>query len=224
MSTTAVRIEEPGSAVAPMGRRLSRPGLRDRRLLAGVLLILVSALLGARLLGTGSEGAAVWVARGDLPAGLALRGADLLPTTADVASGASPYLSAERPVPEGLVLVRDVGAGELVAASALAPASAAAAHRTVAVPVEPFHGAEDLARGDRVDVYVTPSQEGAGPVTPVLLASAAEVVMVDGDDGRFGGGEASGIAVSVPESEVATVVGGIGGGRVDVVRVPGAGS
>ena len=187
----------------------------------GVLIVLLSTVLGARLLGSGSHGTPVWVARHDLAAGLALRAGDVEVRDVELSSSAPRYLSAATPFPDGLVLSSDVVAGELIPASALSPASGTDDRRIVTVPVDRFHVPADLARGERVDVYVTPRGAADGNGVSSLIARGVDVLDVDDASASFGGDAAtSGVSVSVPAAAVAALVGGLGRGVVDVVRVP----
>lgn len=209
----------PGSpAVSPSGVRLSRPSWRDRRLVVGVALVLASTVLGARLLGTSDDRITVWAARHDLTSGNALRASDVEPRRVRLDDASVRYLAVDGDVPRGLVLTRSVGRGELVPATAISAGVPSADLRTVTVPVDRFHVADDLARGERVDVFVTPDSGGAAGRARLLVADV-EVVDVEQDQGRFGGASASrGIAVAVPVAAAATLVGGLSGGTVDVVR------
>ena len=180
--------------------------------------MLVSTVLGARVLGAGDTGTPVWVARHHLAAGLTLRASDVEARAVSVRGSAALYVSAAQPLPTGVVLAREVDRGELLPASAVGPARAGAEQRTVSVPVEGHHAAASLARGDLVDVYVTPGH-GDAPVAPVLLATRAVVVDVEDGDGRFGGGTGRGVELAVPAGGVAALVGGLTRGTVDVVRV-----
>ena len=208
-----------GGRGSPSALRLRRPSWRDRRLVVGAVLLLASTVLGARLLGAPDPGVAVWSARHDLPAGLGLRADDLELRRVHLDASAPRYVEASTSVPQGLVLARPVGSGELLPVSAVAPPSTPPDLRVVTVAVDRFHVADDLERGERVDVYVTPDA-GQGSSTSRLLAADADVVDVMQDGGGFGGsGSSNGIAVAVPAAAVPLLVGGLGAGTVDIVRV-----
>src|SRR6478735_6337410 len=145
----------PIAASSPSALRWSRPSWRDRRFVIGVVLVLTSTLLGARLLGTSDGGVTVWAARTDLTSGLALRASDLEPRRVHLDDAGSRYLAVTGEVPRGLVLARAVGRGELLPAAAVVLRTPADDQRTVTIAVDRFHVADDLARGERVDVYVT---------------------------------------------------------------------
>ena len=133
---------------SPPARRL-RTDRRDLRLAVGVALVVVSVLLGARLLATAGDRVPVWTARSALAAGTTLRADDLVAVA--VASDAlGAYVPTSGDV-VGKVLTRAVGAGELVPAGALGDA-AAVDRRMVTVAVDPLHAPPGLARGERVEL------------------------------------------------------------------------
>src|SRR6478672_12214529 len=53
----------------PTAKRLQRPSWRDSRLVAGVLLVLLAATLGAKAVASADDRVPVWVAAGNLVAG-----------------------------------------------------------------------------------------------------------------------------------------------------------
>lgn len=154
VSTTggAAATGTPGS---PPATRLARRRWRDWRLVAGVMLVLVSALLGARLVSALDDTVAVWAARDDLVAGAPLRAADLVAVPVRIEGTVNPYLTGD--VPDGYVVARSLGGGELVPETAVVPAAQAERQArlvAVSVPVAALPG--PLAAGDRVDVWVVP--------------------------------------------------------------------
>lgn len=216
-----VLARPPGQAVelAP-ALRLRRPSWRDRRLVIGVLLVLGSTVAGMRLLGADPATVDVWVATRDLGSGTHLRADDLIAASVRVAGSTTRYVDARAVPPAGHVLVRPVGAGELLPAAALSTdAAAVAATRVVSVPVEHGRLPADLARGERVDVYVTPSRSGE-EAEALQVAQGAVVTEVDAEDGRFGAGSADVVLLTVAAEAVPRLVGGLSRGTVDVVRIP----
>jgi hypothetical protein len=214
----------PHADSPPAALRPRRPSWRDRRLVLGLLLVLGSTVAGVRLLGAEPGTVDVWVAARDLGAGTQLRGDDLVATPVRVAGSTARYVDAAGPPPVDLVLARPVGAGELLPVAALATGEAGADVRTVSVPVEHGHLPADLARGDLVDVYVTPDRTGEDAAA-LQVTQAAAVAGVDGDAGRFGGaGSTDVVLLTVSADAVPRLVGGLTRGTVDVVRVPSTGA
>jgi len=218
--TPAPNLRGPASAAAPRpARRAGRPRWNDPRLVAGLLLAVGSALLGARALTAADDSEPVWAAARDLPVGAVLRADDLVAVDLRLSSGAQAYLSAAGEAPTGRSTLRAVSAGELVPAAALGRGPVAD-HRLVTVPAETFHFPADLARGDRVDVYATTDQDGAPK--PALVLGDVVVAEVEARSARLGGVSGVGVVLSVPVGDVPAVVAATQSGAVDLVRVPGS--
>ena len=201
---------------SPPARRLGRPRWRDARLLGGLLLVLLSVVLGARLLAAADDTVPVWSVRADLAAGSTLQADDLRAVDVRLGEAAGRYVGTSGESPVGWVTTRPVSAGELLAVSAVTQPATAPALRSVTVPVEKFHAPGDLARGQRVDVYVTPDD---GTTRAVLTGALVADVVQDG--GRLGPSGASlGVVLSVPPDEVAALVQASQDGPIDLVRVP----
>jgi hypothetical protein len=142
----------------------------------GIAVIAVCALLGARLLDASDDTVPVWAARGSLAEGQPLTAADVTRRQVRFAdrADADRYLSAESALPDGTVLARAVGAGELLPRAAVGPAGTGDLTEvplsvgTEAVPAT-------VRVGSVVDVWVTPdgtltdagSATGGAPGGPV---------------------------------------------------------
>ena len=220
---TAVRL--PGApAIAadlpagPAPRRVRPPRWLDLRLLLGVLLVLGSVLLGARVVGAADATVPVWAAAGDLSAGSRLTADDLVAVDVRLDKAAQAYLDTGSR-PEGSTLNRAVHAGELVPRSALAGTAPLV---ELALPVQAGYVPPSLARGQVVDVYaVADSGSGrttpAGSVTPVVLKAPVQSV-----SGRSAGVLSSAtttlqVVVAVAPEAAAGVLEAIGGRPLVVV-------
>ena len=236
--------EPPAS---PRAVRLARPGWLDGRLVLGVLLVLVSVVVGARVLSSADRTSLVWAARQDLPAGTALT-EDLLVAQrvrlfeADAAGGGtgqgSAYVSADGPRPVGYVVRRTVGRGELLPRAALA-APGQVAQRHVSVPVVAGHLPADLATAQLVDVYLTPDPKTAATTSPAttspaatspgaaspgtgprLVLAAVPVHLVPKTGSFAGSADARSVVLAVPPDDALTLVGALSQGTIDLVRSP----
>jgi len=150
----------PGSVPAsPAATRATRSRWRDPRLVVGVVIVAVCALLGATLLGGSDATVGVWATRRALNAGETLRTADLVRRDLRFADqrGADAYLSADSPPPAGATLARPVGAGELVPRGALGTAGAGSLTE-VPLSVDSEAVPSTLRVGAVVDVWVTPDR------------------------------------------------------------------
>ncbi|MGB8652696.1 MAG: SAF domain-containing protein [Mycobacteriales bacterium] len=219
MSSSAV--EAPRS---PAASRLAAPSWRDGRLVLGVLLVLVSVLVGAKVLAGADAAQQVWVAARDLAPGTVLGADDLHPGRVRLFGASERYLAGGKPV--GYVVQRGVSAGELLPAGALAPPGALVARRDVTVPVPAGHLPPDLTRGDQVDVYVTPDDKAARrvgstvPLSPRLVLRAVTVARVVRSSGLGSSGQDQPVVLSVDPADVLTLVQAMGEGHLDLVRVP----
>lgn len=179
MSTTVAPVAT-SPAPSPPATRLPGRRWRDWRLLAGVVLVLGSAVAGARLVAVADHTDPTWAAATDLVPGAELAPSSLVQVAARVDGPSNPYLTG--PVPEGYVLVRAVEAGELVPASAVAPAGELERRtRLVAVAVQADTTPGELGPGDVVDVWEVPAE---GPA--VLLADGVSVAEARSADSGFG--------------------------------------
>jgi hypothetical protein len=218
---------------SPQAGRLARPGWLDGRLVLGVLLVLVSVVVGARVLAAGDRTALVWTASRDLAPGTALSADDLSTARVRLFDAGARYLAAPDRGFVGYVLDRPVTRGELVPTAALQPPGATDV-RFVSVPVQPGRYPVDLARGQRVDVWATPDASNAGggaatsggasagpapdsrlvlPAVPVSAAAATGSALAAGSAERS-------VLLAVPAADVARLVAAMTHSRIDLVRVP----
>jgi hypothetical protein len=208
----------------PTAKRLQRPSWRDSRLVVGVLLVLVAATLGAKLVGSADDRVPVFAASVDLAAGDEVTSASLRRVDVQLGDGAADYLSAMGAPPVGTYLLRDVRAGELVPSSAVGAAGQVGVQR-LTVPVDAL-SASGLVRGTRVDVYVSAVPVGAGSdAKPTAVRALESVAVADVLSGRAGLGSSAATSVQlyVPSEEVRTLVEAIDAeAKVTLVPVPGA--
>ena len=214
-------IEPPAS---PRANRLATPGWLDGRLVLGVLLVLVSVVVGARVLSSADRSQTVWAAARDLAPGTELTADDLHRTRVRLfGSDTRRYVSGGAPV--GYVLRRGVGADELLPYYALVKPTDDVAFRQVAVPVARGHLPPTLAAGMQVDVYVSPqSRAGATPVAaapPRLVVRNVTVLQRPRSSGFTGGASVDeAIVLRVRPTEVPLLLAAMSEGRIDLVGVP----
>lgn len=193
---------------SPSAKRLQRPSWRDSRLVVGLLLVVVAATLGAKAVASADDRVPVWVAASNLVAGDKVEEASFARADVRLADGMNGYLAADAPPPTGSFMLRDVRAGELVPASAVGGADSVDVQRvTVRADAMSTTG---LARGSRVDVFVTPktsTQSDAATTTRTkkVLESAA-VAAVLTSTGGFGSGSMTSVQIYVPSDKVQPLV------------------
>jgi hypothetical protein len=182
----------------------------------GVLLVLGSVLVGAKLLSAADETVPVWQVDRDVRAGLPLSGDDVRSTRVhfDDEQVIGGYLPADEPLPEGVRATRDLADGELLTRSALA-----AGHADVP-PQLPLGVGEaglpvDLAVGDRVDVWaVPPPDSDVGEPSRVLTAVSVASLAEGGT-----GGDRQVLVTLAGETDVGEVLRALNGSSVVLVRV-----
>src|SRR5438270_1040612 len=99
---------------SPPAQRVSRPRWLDLRLITGVLLVLVSVVIGARVVAASQSSEPVWLTARDLAAGTELTAADLVRGHVHLYGKHGHYVSAKTAAPVGYVLMRPVGGGGLL--------------------------------------------------------------------------------------------------------------
>jgi hypothetical protein len=215
-------VSDPASGLAsPPARRVTRPRWFDLRLITGVLLVLVSVVVGAKVVAASDKSEPVWVAARDLAAGTQLSADDLRRGKVHLYGQNGKYVSAKSGPPVGYVLTRSVGRDELLPVAAITSPADARPFRLVTVPVAPLHMPPKLAAGERVEVYVTAKESGTQQTKPRLVFAGAVVQSVTtGGNGLSGANGDAAVVLRVPPGAVAALVAGLRGGEVDLVRIP----
>ena len=174
-STTPSAHEAPPPA--PAATRTQPAGWRDPRLVVGVVIVAVCVLAGSRILASADDTTTVWAARHDLARGASIGTDDLTVVRVHLdGSTSGRYLSATADLGPDVTAAHDVGAGELLARSALADGSVV---DLVEVPlsVTPDDLPASVRQGAVVDVWVTP-RTGATDGGPTRARLALEEVVV----------------------------------------------
>ena len=203
--------------------RLKSPSWLDGRLVVGVVLVLLSVLVGAKIIASSDHYDAIWAASRDLAPGTTLVKADLLRVNVRFKDHGGVYISANGPSPVGRTTTQSLGNGQLIPLSAL-PSSPPVPVRLVTIPVAKLHmpSGNDL-HGVQVDLYVTPKAVGDAQAAPPLVLANVTIASTI-TDSALGGSNGSGVVLSVPLPYVDAVVAAAQQGAVDLVRVPGSGS
>ena len=204
----------------PAASRLPRARWLDTRLVVGLLLVLLSVALGAKVVTEADERVQVWSVTRDLGADTPLGPDDVRITSVRLDDAAAAYVSAGEDL-SGVVLRRPVGRGELLPVSAVARAGAREQRRMV-IEVDRV-GVAGLTKGRVVDVYVVPAETGDEDPGPPELVLAGVTVAEDvrSSDGAFGGSsDRAGVTVLVDRDDVPAVIDAVAHGTVYVVHVP----
>lgn len=216
--------EAPGS---PKAARLGSPSWLDGRLVLGVLLVLVSVLVGAKVLAGADSTQQVWVATRDLAPGAVLADGDVQLSRVRLLGVSSRYVAGPKPI--GYVVQRGISQGELLPVEALEAPGQDVPRREIAVPVPPGHLPPDLSRGEQVDVYVTPDDKAVqralaakrpADAQPRLVLRAVTVARVVRIGGLGASAQDQPVVLEVDPAQVLPLVQALADGRIDLVRVP----
>jgi hypothetical protein len=203
----------------PVPRRVRPPRWLDLRLVLGLVLVLGSVLLGARVVSAADATVPVWAAAGDLAAGTVLTAEDLVAVDVRLDDVAGSYLSTSTR-PEGRTLGRAVGDGELLPRAALAEPDRLV---QVALPVQAGYVPPSLRRGQLVDVYAVadPALGSAsvtsGKVTPVVSAAPVQAISGRSEGVLSTPTTTVQVVVSVPGDDARGVLAAVGGRPLVVV-------
>ena len=205
------------------GPRLRLRPWREPRLVLGILLVLGATVLGARLTTTGDDAVQYWAVRSSVTPGDTVTEDALEPARLDLSeTAAANYVRVdeefEAPLEE-LVWAHELTPGSLVGRTAVVPRDARSQGE---LPLNVAEGAApaDLARGDRVDVWVGPGP-GDDPGSGTQRVLEGVRVLQTGDEASaVGGSLAQTVLVEVVEADLGTtVVGTVATGHVTLVRV-----
>lgn len=233
--------DQPHTPASPAAVRLRRPGWRDPRLLAGVVLVAVSVAMGSALVAAAGRTVEVYAAAEALVPGDPVDAGALRVREVRLGATEDAYLRADQPLPDGFVVTRTVGAGELLPRAAVAP-EADLGLRPVAIEPDGALPA-GLAAGALVDLWFVPDPtdrasasavevgsgaaggtRAASPTEPALLVAGLTVAEVSEPRAGLAVGSAVTVHVLVPVTDLPTVLAALAGdGSVEVVLVPGSG-
>lgn len=221
----------PGASAPPPALRVVRPGWRDPRLWIGVLLVAGSVVAGARLLAAADDTVAVWAVSADRGSGTPVVAEDLVVERVRFADARAVerYFPADEPVPAETVLTRAVGAGELLARSAV---GATEADLVLQVPlaVDPQRVPPDVATGSVVDVWVSDGTAVRGDAARAAAGRAEDaegepalsrvtVVAAPAFDDTFAVSGTRQVVVAVPDDRAAAFERLLGSLQDPVIRI-----
>ena len=189
------------SVASPVPRRIKAPSWLDLRLVIGVVLVLGSVVLGAKIVSGANHTYRMLAVTRDLAAGTLLSRDDVTAVRVQLPDrGRGIYLSAEAEV-LGKQLNRALATGELLPAAAL---GTAAALTTVTVPFT-ADNAPILSPGQRVEIWL--STKTCASI--VLLADVTVQEVHDATGGSFSSSGGQNVVVSVAPGLAGRVVGAL---------------
>jgi len=210
----------------PTAARLHKPSWRDTRLVVGVVLVLLSMAIGAKVIASADDTVPMYAAAASLVPGQPVTQRDVKRVDVQLGSDRSRYVAADHDIAPDTFALRDVRPGELLPKSALGR-SADINLKPVSVPVDSGAAAQ-LAVGSIVDVWVNARDTSAASEkygSPVKTLEAAPVLRTP-ETSSGGLGAASGktaVQIMVPEGKVQALIAAIDqGAKITLVPVPGS--
>ncbi|MCL6423932.1 flagellar biosynthesis protein FlgA [Brachybacterium sp. JHP9] len=203
----------------PALMRLRRPRWKDPRLIVGIVLVLISVLLGALLAARISATTTVLVARSDIVVGDPISADSFSATEVRLGDQERLYASSPQQIPEGSTAMQSVRAGELLPVSAIGQGGGADL-RPVVIPVDRAV-ADSVTTGSAVELWRTEEGDGETGAAAELLVEGAIVRSVE--EGSSLGMRSQSVEVLVPSASLPAVLEAIAQeDRLDVIGVPGA--
>lgn len=205
---------------APPASRLKPPSWFDGRLIVGVVLVLASVVVGAKVVASSGHFDEVWAAAHDLAPGTTLTKSDLVSVKVRFHDHGGGYYSASGKSLVGRTTIAPLSEGQLIPTAAV-PAQPPTQTRLVTVPVAKLHMPHDSdLQGEQVDLYVTVDGTAGEPQrAPQLVLANVTVADVIAQSSLADSGN-TGVVLQVPLQYVGAVVGAVESGAIDVVRVP----
>jgi hypothetical protein len=210
----------------PTATRLKKPSWRDTRLVVGVVLVLLSMTVGAKVVAVADDTVPMYAAAVSLVPGQPVSQSDVRRVDVQLGVDRHRYVAADHDIAPDTFALREVRPGELLPTSALGT-RAVIGLKPVSVPVD-GGGAAELAAGSVVDVWVNakdPSSAAEKYGDPVRTLEAAPVARTPDATGS-GLGAASGrtaVQIMVPEAGVRALIAAIDqGAKITLVPVPGS--
>ncbi len=215
--------DDLGQTKGAAASRLHLRPWRDPRLLIGILLVLGSTILGARLVAAGDDTVTFWALDSAVAPGDPVSADDMVAVRVHLSSKVSDnYVRADEEFAaplESLEWAERGVSGSLVERSALQPKETLGRSQ---LPLNVATGSSpaDLARGDLVDVWVGPGPGDESDDEAVRVLKAVRIVESGDESASVSGALAQTILVDVAEAELkGSVVGTVSSGHVTLVRV-----
>lgn len=210
----------------PTAARLRKPSWRDSRLVVGLVLVLLSMAIGAKVIASVNDTVPMYAAAAALVPGQPVGQKDVKRVDVQLGANKGRYVAADHDIAANTFALRDIRPGELLPRSALGT-KADVNLKPVSVPVD-GGGAAQLTAGSIVDVWVNAKDVSSSADkfgNPVRTLEGATVVRTPDTTGG-GLGAASGttaVQVMVPDAGVQALIAAIDqGARITLVPVPGS--
>lgn len=211
--TIPFRVDKNAAVDIKLVSNVSRRTRADFRLWLGIALLLFSILGITSLIKSADQRTEVVVLKNDVTVGQVLTLANL-----ELAKVSVPHVERYLTRPEtavGRKANRNMSAGELL--PAVVQSASKVSGRVVSIPIRAGH-LPNLATGDQVDIWSTPSADGlALPGPPRLVAAKVSVLETPS---AMDTNTDTAISVVIPESKLSAVIAALRDGLIDVVGIP----
>lgn len=209
-----------GKNDAPPAVRAVAPGWRDPRLWVGIVIVAISVVAGARLIGGADDSIRVWAAADDLGVGDTVEGDDLVARRIRFvdAADADRYLAIDDPLPADLHLLRGVGGGELLPRAALGTAEdSGVVEVPVAVALDQVP--PSVSAGSVVDVWVS-APDGAGEASrSELVLERVVVIDAPGAADGFGSTGDRQVVLGIPDDQAGQLPRALGAANAGAITI-----
>ncbi|WP_157181180.1 hypothetical protein [Actinopolymorpha alba] len=179
---------------SPRATRQPRPRWLDPKLFLGILLVLASMALGARVIAQADATVEVWAVKDDVdlvPPATLTQDQLIAKTIRFTSQGdADRYVSAREQIPAGARMVRAVGGGEFLPRDSWTNKPDTKL-RDAPVPIAASLLPKGIKVGDRVDIYFVAGNDDTFPPKKALLAASDVIVVALPSGGGLSGGDAS---------------------------------
>ncbi len=191
-------------------RRLVAPSWKDARLVVGVLLVLLSVVIGGAAFSAADDRVGMWAAARTLTPGHEIVEGDLVRVDVQLGDAAADYVPVDERLPNAAIVDRQLDPGELLPRSAVVDPMDAR-QREVPVRVDPIY-LSNLSVGSRVTVYVPEPDSGedtsSDEPTPyrVLVERATVSSLPTTSKTVIGSGTGGSAVIVVPADRVADLI------------------
>lgn len=198
----------------PAARRVAPSPWRNRRVLTGLVVVLLSSVVGASLLAGARATETYWVVVGDVRLGQQVTRDQIRPVEVRVPEEVRKTLIDADSAPRNGTWVHDVPRGSLLSKTAVASLAAPGQH----LPLSLTFGSHpvDLQAGDRINVWVGPGPQGDSAEEARRILTEVRVMSVEAHEG----GGARTVLVDVGlEGPTPSVVSAVASSHLTAVRV-----
>ena len=185
------------------------------RLPLAITLIIASFASVIFITSIANKGADYWVIRGSVVSGHVITSSDLESVHMNLSKSSALYI-AKSFNPIGLIALRTLQDGEVIASSDLGSAIQGQSTSAVPLSVRSVDIAQGLTLGEGVDIYwVTDSNNGEEVLEPVLVLAGATLLSIENTGSSLSGDV--GLSIAVEQTQVLRVLSATSIGRLVVI-------